>query len=190
MGLPVMVIFTILDHSAHYFDDWFMVNFINEAKYQDLEKRRKRCYTLTKWAFSELYYLPVAIWAYFLLLPTSFMPSWLGGEGDPLNMYRYFLSFEEATDELRYYYVLQFSKHISRFFTHVFIRAEGNFYEYALHHGLSTFLIVFSYLTNMWFIGIMVLLFHDITDFALIVVRAYRVTFSSFRTTDIARNGF
>ena len=90
---------------------------------------------------------------------------------------------------MRYYYVLQFSKHISRFLTHVFIRAEGNFYEYALHHGLSTFLIMFSYLTNMWFIGIMVLLFHDITDFALIICRAYRVPLPPLRTTSIAKNG-
>ena len=98
MGLPVMVLFSILDHSVNYFNDWFMVNFINEGKYVDVDKRRKRCYTLAKWTFSELYYLPVSIWAYFLLLPTSFMPGWLGGRGDPLNMYKYFLSFDEANN--------------------------------------------------------------------------------------------
>jgi hypothetical protein len=51
-SLPVMVVFTAIDHAVHYFDDWFLLNFINEAKYPDIEKRKKRCYTLTKWAFS------------------------------------------------------------------------------------------------------------------------------------------
>jgi hypothetical protein len=177
MGLPVMVVFTIIDHAVHYFDDWFLVNYINENKYPDMERRRKRCYTFTKWVFSEFYYLPCSIWAYFILRPTTFMPGWLGGNGNPHGMSTYLLTFDEVTDEMRYFYVLQFSKHLSRFFSHVFIRPEGNFYEYALHHGLSTFLILFSYLTNMWFVGIMVLLFHDITDFQLILCRMYRVHF-------------
>lgn len=75
---------------------------------------------------------------------------------------------------MQVYYVLQFGKHLGRFFQHCFIRSEGNFYEYALHHGLSTFLIFFSYLTNQWIIGIFVLLIHDISDIVLILSRAYR----------------
>lgn len=72
------------------------------------------------------------------------------------------------------YYIVQFGKHFSRFFTHVFIKAEGNFYEYVLHHSLSTFLIIFSYTMNMWIIGIFVLVIHDYTDFGLILARAYK----------------
>lgn len=75
---------------------------------------------------------------------------------------------------MKVFYVLQFGKHLGRFFQHVFLRSEGNFYEYALHHGLSTFLIFFSYLTNMWLIGIFVLLIHDVSDFFLILARGYR----------------
>ena len=75
---------------------------------------------------------------------------------------------------MKVFYIIQFGKHIGRFFHHVFIRPEGNFYEYALHHGLSTFLILFSYLMNMWLIGIFVLLIHDVSDFVLILGRSYR----------------
>lgn len=75
---------------------------------------------------------------------------------------------------MKVFYVLQFGKHFARFFQHVFIRSEGNFFEYALHHALSTFLIFFSYLTNQWLVGIFVLLIHDISDFFLILARAYR----------------
>ena len=90
---------------------------------------------------------------------------------------------EDASLEMKVYYILQFGKHFSRFFGHVFIRSEGNFFEYALHHGLSIFLIMFSYLTNQWLIGILVLLLHDYSDFALISARAYKVVIYQFRTT-------
>lgn len=75
---------------------------------------------------------------------------------------------------MKVFYIVQFGKHLGRFFHHVFVRPEGAFYEYALHHGLSTFLIFFSYLMNMWLIGIFVLFIHDLSDFTLILGRAYR----------------
>ena len=44
------------------------------------------------------------------------------------------------------FYSVQFGKHLGRFIAHIFIRSEGNFYEYCLHHTLSLFLISkFSY---------------------------------------------
>lgn len=76
---------------------------------------------------------------------------------------------------MKIFYMLQLGKHSSRLFSHMFIRQEGNYYEYILHHALSTFLIIFSFLTNQWLVGIMVLLCHDLSDFFLISARAYRV---------------
>lgn len=69
----------------------------------------------------------------------------------------------------------QFGKHFSRLFVHFFIRPEGNFYEFGLHHTLSVFLIIFSYLMDHWLIGCFVLLIHDSTDMTLIFARAYKV---------------
>merc|ERR1711862_733648 len=91
-----------------------------------------------------------------------------------MGVTRYINFFDEATFPMKVFYVLQFGKHLGRFFQHLFVRSEGNFYEYALHHGISTFLIFFSYLMNMWLIGIFVLLIHDISDFFLILARGYR----------------
>jgi len=65
---------------------------------------------------------------------------------------------------------------MSRFFSHLFIRPEGAYFEYALHHGLSVFLIVFSYLSNQWLVGIFVLVVHDYSDFGLQLARFYKVT--------------
>lgn len=75
---------------------------------------------------------------------------------------------------MKIFYLFQLGKHFSRLFSHMFIKQEGNYYEYILHHSLSTFLIVFSYLTNQWLIGIMVLLCHDISDLFLIMARGYK----------------
>ena len=72
------------------------------------------------------------------------------------------------------YYAAQLGKHAGRFFYHTFIRPEGNYYEYLLHHGLSTFLIIFSYMMNMWVIGIFVLILHDGSDVFLALGRGYR----------------
>ncbi len=102
------------------------------------------------------------------------MPTWLGGHGYCTDVTRYISQLNEANMAMKIFYILQFGKHVGRFFHHVFIRSEGNFYQYTLHHGLSTFLIFFSYLMNMWLIGIFVLFIHDISDCVLILGRAYR----------------
>lgn len=112
-----------------------------------------------------------------LLKNTSFFPTWLGGTGSPHNVFNDLPDFPEATNAMKIFYMVQFGKHFSRFFGHMFIRSEGNYYEYILHHALSNFLILFSFLTNMWLIGIMVLLCHDLSDFGLTICRAYKVVF-------------
>lgn len=128
-----------------------------------------------KWGYSMIYYLASSIWAYKIIKETSFMPTWLGGFGSPFSILDNFPHIPEATFEMKAFYIIQFGKHFSRFFAHMFIRTEGNYFEYALHHGLSVFLIVFSYLSNQWLIGIFVLLVHDYSDFSLTLARSYRV---------------
>jgi hypothetical protein len=127
-----------------------------------------------KWGYSLFYYATTSIIGYYIVKDTTFMPTFLGGDGYCTDVTRYMLSFDEANQAMKVFYILQFGKHAGRFFQHLFIRSEGNFYEYALHHSISTFLIFFSYLMNMWLIGIFVLLIHDISDFFLILARAYR----------------
>ena len=74
--------------------------------------------------------------------------------------------------------------------SHMFIRAEGNYYEYILHHALSTFLIFFSYLMNMWLVGIIVLFLHDSSDFFLIFCRTYKVKLIILRIIVIVQKDF
>lgn len=161
----------------HYiFDDLCEKYYLTEEKYEG-KARAKRSYTLVKWAYSVVYYLIFSIAAVYLLKDTNYFPTWLGGSGSCSNQYFGAPHLPEATYQMKIFYLLQFGKHASRLFSHMFIRQEGNYYEYVLHHSLSTFLILFSYLTNQWLVGIMVLLCHDASDFFLILGRGYRVSY-------------
>jgi hypothetical protein len=75
---------------------------------------------------------------------------------------------------MQWYYFVQLGKHTGRLFGHLFIKPEGSFYEYTLHHSLSSFLIIFSYAMDMWTIGIFVLFVHDASDIFLGIARGYR----------------
>lgn len=134
-----------------------------------------------KWAFSIVYYLGVSIWCYSILQKTSFLPWYLGGNGDPFKVMNDVKSYDsEITFEMKLYYLIQLGKHSARFFIHVFIRPEGNFMEFTLHHGITVFLVGYSYLTNFWLIGLIVFFLHDYSDFALALARLYRVVLHLF----------
>lgn len=181
-GLPFAFVFSVYLNLTQVFDWLIHRNFdglcdehyINREKYPTEEERKKRCYTLVKWAYSIAYYLLSSAWAYKILMGTTYFPTWMGGRGDPFTFFVSKTPLGEATLEMQIFYILQFGKHFSRFFGHVFIRPEGNFFEYALHHSLSVFLILFSYLSNYWWVGLTVLILHDYSDFALILARMYR----------------
>jgi hypothetical protein len=98
------------------------------VKYSTEESRQKKAYTIVKWAFSMLYYGISSIVAYLIILPTTFMPTWLGGNGYCTDLTRYINQFDEASTTMQVFYIIQFGKHLGRFFQHVFIRPEGNFY--------------------------------------------------------------
>ena len=120
-----------------------------------------------------LFYTFSSTFAYILLKDSYYLPPFLGGHGSfyTLSIYRY---LEHTNNAMRIFYLVEMGKQLARFFMHVFIRPEGSYYEFTLHHSLSVFLIFFSYTMNMWVIGIFVLFVHDISDGLLGVTRLYR----------------
>lgn len=130
---------------------------------------------MAKWIYSLAYYSVSSAIAYCLILNTSILPTWLGGHGQCINAYINSPFLTEDTWGMKAFYLVTFGKHLNRLVTHAFIRPEGNFYEFLLHHGLSTFLIFFSYLMNYWLIGILIIFIHDLSDLALGAGRLYTV---------------
>lgn len=137
--------------------------------------RRRRCETLVKWSYSIVYYTFSTLWAYHILLKADILPSFLGGKGIEESWIKNKYSIPQATTEMKIFYMVQFGKHFGRFLNHCFIRREGHLYEYALHHGVSSVLISFSFLTNQWLVGILVLFIHDMSEITFIIGRGYAV---------------
>jgi len=105
-----------------------MKYYITEERYLEASSRKKRCFTLVKWGYSLVYYAISSAWAYKIMVDTAFMPTWLGGIGDPYSMSELAPQIPDPTLEMKIFYICQFGKHFSRFFGHIFIRSEGNFF--------------------------------------------------------------
>ena len=133
----------------------------------------KKAFSVVKWQYSNIYYIGTSLFAYYLIKDTKFMPTFFGGNGSVYTLAnkRY---LEDTTSGMEIYYFIQMGKHIGRLFSHVFIRPEGSYFEYLLHHCLAVFLIAFSYAMDMWVIGIFVFMVHDASDVFLGHCRAYR----------------
>ena len=123
-SLPAGIIFGVLEWLVHYFfDPIFVKHYVNDVKYPKLEDQLKKSYTCVKWAFSIFYYIFFSAWCYNILRKTSFLPSYLGGNGDPFKVLNDPRSFDiEFSFEMKLYYLIQFGKHSARLFIYVFIR--------------------------------------------------------------------
>lgn len=86
----------IFDFIVHHFlDDLCAEFYITGEKYTTPEDKKKRCYTLVKWAYSLVYYLISSVWCYTILKQTTYLPTWLGGKGDP---YEFFLDNRKVAE--------------------------------------------------------------------------------------------
>jgi hypothetical protein len=74
----------------YFFDDLCDKYFINHNSFTDPVARKNRCYTITKWGYSIIYYSLSSVAAIALLKNTSYFPTWLGGKGSPRNIYNDF----------------------------------------------------------------------------------------------------
>jgi hypothetical protein len=105
----------------YFFDNLIEKYYLTEKKYKN-EDRLKRAYTLVKWSYSLVYYFSTSIAAYILIKDTAFFPWWLGGEGSCSNIALSSPALPEASVGMKVFYLLQFGKHFSRFYTHMLIR--------------------------------------------------------------------
>jgi hypothetical protein len=174
----------VYESSAHkVLDPWINDNFIRLDRYTDEKARQRRVPALSKMVYSMAYYLISSVCGYFVIKDTTMIPAWLGGRGQCANAYLNAPHLTEDTLGMQIYILVTFSKDLNRLVTHALIKPEGNYYEYLLHHGLATFLILFSYLSNFWVIGAFIIFIHDFSDLALSAGRFYGVLYLPLRTT-------
>jgi len=63
-------------------------------------------------------------------------------------------------------------------------RSNTKFLEFVLHHGLTIFLIAYSYFVNFINLGMIILILHDCSDSLLSLARGY--TYLSFRNSNVS----
>jgi len=145
---------------------------IIEDKHQG-EERVERTKRVVKWMYDVMYYGSLTCFVFLFFRDANFLPPTLFGSGECSKLYSEFPELPKVP-YLKQYYLIQLGSHFCSVFEQVmFKRKDLKFYEYFLHHYLAFTLIFFSYLTQMWALGSMVLITHDISDIFLAFARAF-----------------
>lgn len=104
---------------------------------------------------------------------TYFFPRCLGGSADCFAMMEDY-PFARLVDGIKFYYVFQLGSCFYKFFYHIFYNQQDSKYnEYLLHHLLTLFLVLFSYLINAILPGSMTIYLHDFGDIFVKLCKIY-----------------
>lgn len=179
----VLVVLPILIGMKLFFEKYvtgFMYHFLS-AKYknpQDEENHKLGKIYKKKLAtglFKVTYYTLSVIIGHFILKNMTFFPPELMGNGLMENMYNNGdpgILFFDKPEYFDLYYLTGLAFVITDLIWLLFFyEIQSDFYLMLLHHSITISLVVFSYLTNLSQIGIIVFYLHDITDVFVYIVR-------------------
>lgn len=170
LALPVFILSKVL---LEKYSKGLMYNFL-ALKYknpQDEENyklgkvyNKKLCTSL----FKVVYYTISVVIGHYICKNMTFFPPELFGNGLMENMFNEgdpgFLFFDKP-EYFDRYYLLGLTFVITDLIWLLFIYdIQSDFYLMILHHSITISLVVFSYLTNLSQVGIIVFYLHDITD--------------------------
>tara|TARA_B110000503_G_scaffold24651_1_gene38931 strand:+ start:212 stop:694 length:483 start_codon:yes stop_codon:yes gene_type:complete len=105
----------------------------------------------------------LSAFGYFVLKDEPYMPWGLGGRGDfskSLANHPY----PKHSPYLKEYYMCGISYHVGKLIIHFVNKRENDFIEMGLHHTVTLYLLVGSYLYNVWEVGAVICFLHDLTD--------------------------
>jgi len=100
---------------------------------------------------------------YYVMKDGFFYPVYLGGSGDYSKL---FLDhpYTPHVPYLKEYYILSTSYHFGQLMKHVLGKRQNDFVEMMLHHTVTIYLLVGSYLYNVWECGAIISYIHDASD--------------------------
>lgn len=110
---------------------------------------------------------------YYILKDSEFLPWSIFGKGDILKIIDEKFPKIELLPHVKLMYLLQIGYHLYSFIYQVLMkRKDKKYLEFVLHHGLTIFLMAFSYCTHYINLGTLVLMIHDCSDALLSLARA------------------
>ena len=151
----------------------------------DLVIRERRTKKAVNNIYKCIYYTISSLVGWYVLRDSYVLPPALGGSG---SLYRMFTDFPyiQLPRSYKYYFVGTLGFHLSQLAHLLFVKEKSNdFLEMTLHHLVTIYLYVFSYLSNA-IVGLVIALLHDVSDVFITWTRAWaesewrRVTAYSF----------
>lgn len=178
MGDLKLVILVILLVSVYKYLAFVLLKpyflwYLDTERFATDKEREKRAVTMTKLACDLPVYLSITALGFFVLKDAQFMSPALFGKGECKNILMYFPN-TPPTEYLSEYMLIQLGLHAQTLLAHLFINFyDKKYYEFLLHHGMATFLIMFSIFINVNTIGSVVVFMHDFSDIFLVMLRIY-----------------
>lgn len=144
----------------------------NEEMFKMGEVYKKK---LSTSLFKITYYTLVVVVGHYILKDLCFFPKELLGNGEIVEMFKDgvpgYLFFEKS-ENFNTYYLTGLAFVITDLIWLLFVYDyQTDFYLMLLHHSITISLVVFSYLTNLSQIGVIVFYLHDITDIFVYITR-------------------
>ena len=162
---------------------------IVHAKYKG-DEQEYRSKAIQKLSFDFMFFSCSSFLAYYWFYEEDWFPNYLGGRGYCYNIYKNYPNWPNSSiaPRLETFYMLQLGIHIFSIFESVAIRRKHyrKYYEFLLHHFIATTLILFSLLTNMLPVGVVILFLCDISDMATDVIRVYVETKYRHKALDVS----
>jgi len=110
-----------------------------------------------------IYKCAITAFAYSVMKDTDFMPECLGGSGDYSLLYKDH-PYATHVPYLKEYYIICTSYHAGQMFSHLAYNRTNDFVEMILHHTVTLYLLVGSYIFNVWEGGAIISFLHDASD--------------------------
>ena len=125
--------------------------------------------------YKVVYYSLVVLFSYSLIKDMDYFPYEILGKGDMINIFKNgspgYIFFEKPK-YFDMYYLISVAFVITDLIWLLFVyETQSDYPLMLLHHSVTISLILFSYLTNLSQIGVIVLFLHDATDILVYVVR-------------------
>ncbi|EMS15895.1 longevity-assurance family protein [Entamoeba histolytica HM-3:IMSS] len=115
--------------------------------------------------FKTMYYFIITPLGIYLFRHEDWMPSALFGVGkSDLNALWEDFPISQPVKYMALYYCFELGYHLHSLMFHLYLPARNDFYETLLHHLVTVFLVVLSYINNCARIGVLVMVLHDIVD--------------------------
>jgi ceramide synthetase len=134
----------------------------HKAKWTPEERagRVERCGTVM---FKLLYFIALSAAGWHLLHDQPYLPAELGGSGHADHAFTGY-PMHPLSPWIKYYYMFQLGYHTQSLLFQVGMTHRNDLLEMVLHHFCAIFLLVLSYLSNFYRVGVLVLFVHDLAD--------------------------